>query len=84
MPAVTDYAALNAHERGGKSKVREKRFNGSALGRRREKRSIEFLLALALLQEQMIAPGAPHSQTTGSGTTDPLFGTAVGLELRHD
>ncbi len=48
-----------------------------------EFRTIEALLALALLHEEVTATLAVECKFAASGTTDPLLSAAVGLELWH-
>ena len=42
-------------------------------------RAIEAFLALALLQEKMVAIRTLHHALAGSGASDALLGAAVGL-----
>lgn len=46
-------------------------------------RTIQTLLALALLHEEVTATLAVECKFAASGTTDPLLSASVGLELRH-
>jgi hypothetical protein len=46
-------------------------------------RTIQALLALALLKEQVIAAVPIERQLTASGHTDAFLRAAVGLQFRH-
>ena len=46
-------------------------------------RSIQTLLALALLLEQVTSAIPAESQLTASGSANALLGAAVGLQFRH-
>lgn len=48
-----------------------------------EFRTIETLLALALLHEEVTATLAVKCKFAASSTTDPLLSAAMGLELWH-
>lgn len=48
-----------------------------------EFRTIETLLALTLLHEEVTATLAIECKFAASGTTDPLLCASVGLELWH-
>ena len=74
---------LDAHKRRGKLKVRSEDAQMRVLPRRHRECAVEALLALTLLEQEVIAVRPLHHALAVTGDPDPLLGAAVGLQLRH-
>ncbi len=63
--------------------MREEQFQCPLVGGMQELGPVEALLALALLEQKVIATVALEGELTASGTPNSLLRAAVGLELGH-
>lgn len=78
MPVNTTF---DAHGRG--LNVRDEECECTLIAAMHKLRTIQTLLALTLLHEEVTATLAVERKLAASGTTDPLLCASVGLELWH-
>ena len=76
---MPDDATFYTHD----SEVRNESFDALFIARMDHDRSVDALLALALLLEQVTSVPALERDMTGPGLAKSLLGAAVGLELWH-
>jgi hypothetical protein len=79
MSAMPNCTSINTHD----LKVRKEGFELLMFSLLHNQRTIQLLLPLALLLQQMVTATAFDDNLAASGLTDSLLCAAVGLLLRH-